>query len=220
MNIEQQYDAGDMAAVYASNSSSHEGDDLGRAFLRDEVGTLNRSCRLLDIGCGSGIDLRAYSAMGFVQLFGVDPSGTFLQEAERVLGTSATLSSGTFEQLPFADASMDVITSRHALHYVADIARAVSECARVLVPGGVLIVVMSHPFADGLLPRDEAGNVTPTLFGESVSITYPGHALGDIFSDIFFSAFTLARIYEYTGSERDGAVPGIPNTLAFVATKK
>lgn len=220
MNIEQQYDAGDMAAVYASNSSSHEEYDLGRAFLREQVGVLNRSCRLLDVGCGNGMDLQAYSAMGFVQLYGIDPSGVFLQEAEHALGTSASLSSGTFEQLPFADASMDVITSRHALHYVVDISRAVLECARVLVPGGVLIVVMSHPFADGLLPQDESGNVTPTLFNGSVSITYPCHALGDIFSDTFFSVFTLARIYEYTGSERDGAVSGIPNTLAFVATKK
>jgi SAM-dependent methyltransferase len=52
------------------------------------------------------------------------------------------------EQLPFLDASFELVTVRIAPHHYADAARAVREMARVLVPGGRLVVI------DNIAPED------------------------------------------------------------------
>jgi SAM-dependent methyltransferase len=54
------------------------------------------------------------------------------------------------ERLPFLDASFDLVTVRIAPHHYADVAQAVREMARVLRPGGRLVVV------DNVAPEDEA----------------------------------------------------------------
>lgn len=220
MHIDKQYDAGATAGEYAAGSAKNEQSDLGRAFLREQISMLDRSFRLLDVGCGNGLDLRAYKKMGFTDLYGADPSEKFLHEAALNCGKSIHLSEGAFEQLPFVDDLFDAVVSRHSLHYAHDLDRATSEVARVLKPGGKFLFVMSHPSADALLPKDSGGNVTATLFEGTVSITFPYHTLSELFSETFLHAFMLDVFYEYTGNERDGAADGIPNTLAFVATKK
>lgn len=220
MNIEKQYDVDGVAGEYAVKSLENEQNDLGRLFLRERVDELDRSVSLLDVGCGNGMDLKAYAGMGFTHLYGVDPSEVFLREAAELCGEGVQLLNGTFEALPFLDEKFDVIVSRFALHYSKDFDRAFMESARVLKPGGKFMIVISHPFADVLLPRDTNGNVTATLFKGIVSITFPQHTLGELFSKTFLDLFSFDMFYEYTGNERDGAVAEIPNTLAFVATKK
>ena len=48
----------------------------------------------------------------------------------------------------FGDASFDIVFSAYALAYVEDIAGCLSETARVLVPGGLLVFSLDHPFRD------------------------------------------------------------------------
>jgi SAM-dependent methyltransferase len=48
---------------------------------------------------------------------------------------------GDVQELPFPDASFDVVVAAWMLYHVPDIARAVGEIARVLVPGGSLVAV-------------------------------------------------------------------------------
>ena len=220
MNIEKQYDVDGLVRGYVDGSLENEQNDLGRQFLRERVDIFDRSSSLLDIGCGNGMDLKVYAGMGFTHLYGVDPSENFLQEARELLNGKIKLSEGVFEQLPFENEMFDVVVSRHALHYSHNLTRAAIEVARVLKSGGAFIVVISHPFADALLPRDEEGNVTATLFNGAVSIIFPQHALSDLFSASFLDLFELDLLYEYVGNERDGAVAEIPNTVAFIAIKK
>ena len=52
--------------------------------------------------------------------------------------------------LPFADGEFDLVTCRVAPHHFADVARFVRECARVVKPGGTVIVI------DNLAPADAA----------------------------------------------------------------
>jgi SAM-dependent methyltransferase len=60
-------------------------------------------------------------------------------ELARARGLDAQV--GDVQELPFADASFDVVVAAWMLYHVPDIPRAVAELARVLVPGGSLVAV-------------------------------------------------------------------------------
>jgi len=62
--------------------------------------------RILDIGCGTGEQLRVFQAAG-IQAFGVDASPAMLGVARRKLGSATPLACAWFP-LPFPDASFDV----------------------------------------------------------------------------------------------------------------
>lgn len=220
MNINNQYDVGNRSKEYISGSLETENSDLGRIFLKKEIDKLDRSSHLLDVGCGNGLDLKAYKEMGFSNLYGVDPSDNFINDAKKTLKDEVTLSKGTFEQLPFTDNSFDIIVSRFAMHYSKDLISSIKEVSRVLKVRGKFIVVISHPSFDTLQPKDTDGNITITLFNKKVSITFPQHTLSEIFSSEFLKLFELEMLYEYNGEERDENPYKIPTALCFVAIKR
>jgi SAM-dependent methyltransferase len=90
---------------------------------------------VLDLGAGTGKLTRDLAGRG-LEVTAVDPSDQMLAELRRVLpGTSAL--TGTAEDIPLPDHSVDVVLVAQAWHWV-DRARAVPEVARVLAPGGRL----------------------------------------------------------------------------------
>lgn len=98
--------------------------------------------RLLDAGCGDGALACAAAARG-AEATGVDPDPAMLAAAQaRVAqaGLQATFREGRVEQLPFPDASFDLVVSVTVLCFVDDAAAAVREMARVLRPGGRLVL--------------------------------------------------------------------------------
>jgi len=110
--------------------------DATLAHLRIEPGA-----HLLDIGCGTGILLeRIAQAQPEAVLTGVDPSPEMLTLARARLQARAALHEGHSEQLPFPDATFQVVVSTSAFHYFHDHERAVREMHRVLRPGGLLVL--------------------------------------------------------------------------------
>ena len=101
--------------------------------------------RILDLGCGNGWATRllAKAAPG-VSAVGVDVAPAMVARAEQQ--TSLTLRAryevAAFEALPFADRSFDRIFSMEAIYYATDLDRALAECARVLVAGGAIDLVV------------------------------------------------------------------------------
>ncbi|MCB9812484.1 class I SAM-dependent methyltransferase [Candidatus Nomurabacteria bacterium] len=220
MGIEKQYDSGDTAKKYSEASIENLEKDAGRRFIYEQISALSRTSRLLDVGCGGGIDLSAYSKMGFTNLAGIDSSRKFVDEAKETLKDTAELKEGTFECIPYEDGSFDVVTSRFALHYSKDIKKSLKEVARVLKSGGKFIAIVSNPVADAEEQKDTDGNITITLFNGKVTITFPQHSLDEYFSEEFLNDFTLETKYEYCGNEQDRAVSGLPNALAISAKRK
>jgi SAM-dependent methyltransferase len=93
--------------------------------------------RLLDCGCGTGAIVAHLGGRG--RAVGVDLS----PEALRLARTrGAAVARAELLALPFADASFDVVTSFDVIYHrwVADDAAAVREMARVLRPGGALLL--------------------------------------------------------------------------------
>ncbi len=73
-------------------------------------------------------------------LHGVDPTEAMLDRARERCGETVELKRGEAEDLSFADDAFDVVISVSALHYFSDARRAISEMARVLRPGGTVVV--------------------------------------------------------------------------------
>ena len=109
----------------------------------DEFGVFGGP-RLLEVGCGDG-RITAQLAEKAACLVAVDPSENELMRAvrrvDRVLFSRA---SGV--QLPFADHSFDTVLFTLSLHH-QDSRLALQEAARVVVPGGRILVM--EPAVDG-----------------------------------------------------------------------
>jgi SAM-dependent methyltransferase len=98
--------------------------------------------RVLEAGCGEGYGAARLSAEGARVVIGVDLD---LPTLSHLLATYPSVFPvrANLVQLPCADASIDVVVSAQTIEHLWDQDRFVAECARVLRPGGVL--VMSTP---------------------------------------------------------------------------
>jgi len=104
---------------------------------------------LLDIGTGTGrlLELLADRTQ---RALGVDASRDMLALArarlsERGLADRCTVRQADMYRLPLADRSFDAVTLQMVLHYAEDPAAALTEAARVLKPGGTLLVADLAP---------------------------------------------------------------------------
>lgn len=121
---------------------------IGRAIL-DALP--RRIGSLLDIGAGTG-GLLELVAERCERALGVDASRDMLALArarlsERGLAARCTVRQADMYRLPLPDARFDVAALQMVLHYAEDPAAALVEAARVLRPGGLLLVVDLAPHA-------------------------------------------------------------------------
>jgi SAM-dependent methyltransferase len=97
---------------------------------------------LLDAGCGDG-RLVALAAARGAAATGLDPDPAMLRAAQARAAQAEVrvrLLGGRIEALPFADSSFDLVAAVTVLSFVADAPRAFREVARVLRPGGRLVL--------------------------------------------------------------------------------
>lgn len=103
-----------------------------------------RGLRVLDVGCGQGIDMMRYATAG-AQATGIDLTPRHVELARShlaAMGLSATIVGGDAEAMPFADMSFDRVSSNGVLHHTPDMPAALREIRRVLVPGGEARVIV------------------------------------------------------------------------------
>ena len=109
---------------------------------------------VLDVGIGPGILLRELARRrADLRLTGVDLSADMIAAAARNLapfGGRARTMVGDVTAMPFADEIFDLVTTSFSLHHWDDVGAAGPELARVLRPGG-RVVLYDFPFA----PFDE-----------------------------------------------------------------
>jgi len=101
---------------------------------------------MLDIACGGGIVVCAF-APHVRQATGVDMTPAMLDQARRLAAgkglTNVAFRQGDATALPFADASVAIVTSRFAFHHFRDPLAVLREMVRVCAPGGRVLVIDS-----------------------------------------------------------------------------
>jgi ArsR family transcriptional regulator len=99
--------------------------------------------RLVDIGTGTGRMIELFASRA-THVIGIDRSSEMLRLARVKLeaaGIHPSLRQGDMYALPLADHSADTIVIHQVLHYAHSPAAAIAEAARVLAPGGTLLIV-------------------------------------------------------------------------------
>jgi SAM-dependent methyltransferase len=99
--------------------------------------------RLLDAGCGAGL-LALLASLRGARVTALDAAAGLLAIVRQRL-PAADIREGDLEALPFGDASFDAVTAVNSLFYAADMAAAARELARVVRPGGRVVVTAWGP---------------------------------------------------------------------------
>lgn len=115
---------------------------IARALADKEIG------RLVDVGTGTGRMLELFAG-GADHALGVDRSPEMLRVARVKLAeaglSAAELRQGDMYALPLGSGSADTVIIHQVLHYAQQPAAAVEEAARLLAPGGRLLIVDFAP---------------------------------------------------------------------------
>jgi ubiquinone/menaquinone biosynthesis C-methylase UbiE len=119
-------------------------------YLRDYVDFPRyRGKKVLEIGCGVGIDLLQFARAG-AQVSARDLTENAIQLATANLarqGYQGDLEVGNAEALDFPDASFDVVYSHGVLHHTVDTEKSIGEVYRVLRTGGEAVIMLYNRYS-------------------------------------------------------------------------
>ncbi|OFW11778.1 MAG: hypothetical protein A3H96_26995 [Acidobacteria bacterium RIFCSPLOWO2_02_FULL_67_36] len=108
------------------------------------LGHLLPPLRVADLGCGEGY-LTIEASRWASKVIAVDRSSAVMKRAQTLASrrgvSNIVWKCGELERLPIRDASVDVALLSQALHHAGHPAKAVAEAARILVPGGRMLVL-------------------------------------------------------------------------------
>ena len=131
--------------AYADWRASSLGDiteTLEQRLIHQLVGEIT-GCAVLDVGCGDGALARAFRNGGAASVAGCDTDPRMIARAgAQRAQTEADIvyAVARAEQLPFRDGSFDLVTVITVLAFVPEPELALCEIARVLKPGGRLVI--------------------------------------------------------------------------------
>jgi ArsR family transcriptional regulator len=124
------------------------------------LGLLLPPLEVADLGCGEGY-LTVETARWARHVTAVDRSQGVLARAKALAGrkrlSNITWKKGELERLPIGDRTMDVALLSQALHHASDPAGALLEAARILKPGGRLLILDLRPH-DETWVREKLGD--------------------------------------------------------------
>jgi len=147
----------DSSALAWIESMGEQGDrgDWGRQHVLDPVMmariAAGRFRKALDVGCGEGRFCRMLRAAG-VKATGIDPTARLIEVAKQ-RDPKGDYRLGRAEQLDFAEASFDLVVTYITLIDIPDFRAAIAEMARVLKPGGSLLMANLTGFTSACADR-------------------------------------------------------------------
>ena len=193
-----------------------------RPVLHDIAGG-RRDLRLLDCGCGTGYNLRNL-LRPYGRAYGFD-----LSEDSMRRGRAAGLPivRGNVQQIPFHSGCFDVATSLDVLQSVPDDRRALTEIARVLKPGGHVVLNLSaldflrgdHSDVWGELRRYTPGGAKQLLDEAGLRPVRIGFVFASILPMVLAIRLVqrLMRPFRQPAGDEDLSLPAAPVNAALGA---
>jgi SAM-dependent methyltransferase len=168
--------------------------------------------RTLDIACGSGMGTKYLSVAGAASSIGLDIDPTAVSFASSLYG-DCEFAQCDVTNLCVASASIDVVVSFETIEHIEDQTKFLTECHRVLKPGGVLICSTPNQMLSKWAPRNpfHVRELKVSEFAEMVSSIFPDVQL---FSQNDVNYFVWLPRYLVTGAlERLGLAGPIRRLL-------
>lgn len=156
----QEYFA-EIAPIWDQERSLHAPDELVEAAIIDSLGDEPHRA-VVDLGTGTGRMLQLIDSHGdgFERAVGLDNSHSMLAVARANLGRAEVhgvdLRQGDVYSPPLDRDAFDLVVIHQVLHYLDEPARAVREAARLLAPGGRILIVDFAPHRFEQLRADHA----------------------------------------------------------------
>lgn len=114
--------------------------------LKDWIASMRPGARVLEVGCGIGLDSAAMARHGLdVTAADLTPIGAGTANRRAVaqqLNAAYVCANG--EQLPFPDGTFDYVYSFGVMHHASDTQRCIDEAHRVLREGGEALIMLYH----------------------------------------------------------------------------
>ena len=163
-----------------------------------------RGKRVLDVGCASGGLSEAFAERG-ASLVGVDLNPRLIERARERLGSRAEFHVADIaDPLPFLETgSFDVVAASLVLHYLADWGPPLREFARILRPGGALLISTHHPTQDVMIATPPAPYFETVLLtdtwrkgGRDFQVRFYHRPISAIVDALADAGFVIERIPE------------------------
>lgn len=181
---------------------------------------LHDGLHLLDIGCGTGDDVRVLAQIVGPRgrSVGVDASAVMIEEAQRrhaASGLSVAFTVGDAQHLEFADASFDRCRAERVLMHLAHPERALAEMVRVVRPGGKIVVFdmdWGMMFVDS--PYQETTRTIIHAFSDGMRHGWIGRSLPRLFQavglvEVTCVPHTIHLDYAFAHRLFDGHLPKV-----------
>jgi SAM-dependent methyltransferase len=167
-------------------------------------------CDVLDAGCGPGFYADWLASHG-ARVVAVDASRRMTDIAKARLGDRVAVHAADMADLGslVSARSLDLVVSSLAVHYVDDLDALFAEWARVLRPGGHVVLSTHHPFYD--LKRVRRGGYTRTEIVEDSwgwlgTVRYYHRPLGALLAPLIAAGFLIELVDEPAPTEALRAV--------------
>lgn len=197
-------DYGQMADLYADDAAL---DPIKVSYDRPTILGMAgevRGKRVLDVGCASGGLSEAFVERG-ASVVGVDLNPRLIERARGRLGSRAEFRVADIAApMPFLETgSFDVVAASLVLHYLADWGPPLREFARILRPGGVLLISTHHPTQDVMIATPPAPYFETVLLtdtwrkgGREFQVRFYHRPISAIVDALADAGFLIERIPE------------------------
>ena len=177
---------------------------------------------ILDVGCGSGIDMSIFEKQGTKLIAGLDISKDLITIAKDTAHT-ADIRNDTFSYISWKDNTFDIVWSKYAINCAEDIYSPLKEMYRVCKKDGLVLLQVTHPIRTMHLLSSQ------DYFDEGRMIMYPiknstlqepHHTLANWINSITEAGFKIIHCEEILNKPKNEYTgPITPSAIIFVLKK-
>lgn len=157
---------------------------------------------VLDVGCGTGRWLTRLEALNPGSLTGLDCSKTMLERAREKVRPTTKLQHGDCSALPGEDSFYTYVMASFLLSYLKDLEAFARECARIVRPGGWMLISDMHPATAAERGWTRSFHVD----GTKVEIAAYSRSLAEIIAIFQQNAFEVRALIEPAFEEPEQSI--------------